>query len=172
MRRIISATAILTAICVSSVASAQEKLDTNPNNITIRGGVALPVDQSLSNVSSTFIDVGIDYLFNASLIKGGETYLSVDGFFNNFNGVTAYPVAINQRFYTGSNPAGRRSYYFIGIGMTWTDVTDKTYDAISARGGIGIELGQNIIAELTGYISNEAGGTRANAVAINLGYRF
>jgi len=56
--------------------------------------------------------------------------------------------------------------------MTWTDVTDKTYDAISARGGIGIELGQNIIAELTGYISNEAGGTRANAVAINLGYRF
>ena len=174
MRKIILAGATLTAISVSAIAGAQSQtmIDTSPNNITIRGGVALPVDQSLSNVSNTFIDIGVEYLFNASLVKGGETYLSVDGFFNNFNGVTAYPVAINQRFFTGTNPAGRRSYYFIGLGVTWTDVSDKTYNAVSARGGIGIELGQNIIAELTGYISNSAGGTRANAVTINLGYRF
>jgi hypothetical protein len=173
MRRMISAVAILTAIGFSALASAQQdRLDTSPNNFTIRGGVALPVDQSLSNVSNTFIDVGVEYLFNSSLIKGGETYLSIDGFFNNFNGVTAYPVAINQRFFTGTSPSGRRSYYFVGVGVTWTDVTNQTFDAISARGGIGTELGQNIIAELAGYISNSAGGTRANAVTINLGYRF
>jgi hypothetical protein len=173
MRRIISAAAILTAIGVCGVASAQTSMiDTSPNNITIRGGVALPIDQSLSNVSSTFANIGLEYNFNNSLIRGGDTYLSIDAFFKNWNGVVAYPVAINQRFYTGTNPAGRRSYYFIGIGMTWTDVTDQTFAAISARGGIGIELGPNIIAELAGYVADEAGGTRANAVTINLGYRF
>jgi len=174
MRRIISAAAILTAIGVSAVASAQSTsmIDASPNNITIRAGVALPIDKSLSNVSNTFTDVGLEYNFNNSLIKGGDTYLSVDAFFFNFNGVVAYPVAINQRFYTGTNPAGRRSYYFVGLGMTWTSVTDQTFNAISARGGMGIELGPNIIAELTGYIANEAGGTRANAITINLGYRF
>jgi len=174
MRRIISAAAILTAIGVSAVAGAQStsSIDTSPNNITIRGGVALPIDKSLSNVSSTFTNVGLEYNFNNSLIKGGDTYLSVDAFFYNFNGVTAYPIAVNQRFYTGTNPAGRRSYFFIGVGMTWTDVSSSTYDAISARGGIGIELGPNIIAELAGYISDEAGGTRTNAITINLGYRF
>jgi len=173
MRRLISAAAILTAFGVSGIAGAQtSSIDTSPNNVTIRGGVALPVDQSLSNVSNTFSNVGIEYLFNASLIRGGDTYLSVDAFFKDFNGVTAYPVAINQRFYTGKNPNGRRSYYFVGVGVTWTDVTNQTFNAISARGGIGIELGPNIIAELAGYISDQAGGTRANAVTINLGYRF
>jgi len=173
MRRIFSAAAILTAIGVTAVASAQSStIDASPNNITIRGGVALPVDKSLSNVSSTFTNVGLEYNFNNSLIKGGDTYLSVDAFFNNFNNVVAYPIAINQRFYTGTNPAGRRSYYFVGVGMTWTDVSNQTFGAISARGGIGIELGPNIIAELAGYISDEAGGTRANAITINLGYRF
>jgi hypothetical protein len=169
----ISAAAILTAIGATAVASAQTSMiDASPNNITIRGGVALPIDQSLSNVSSTFSNIGLEYNFNNSLIKGGDTYLSVDAFFKNFNGVAAYPVAINQRFYTGTNPAGRRSYYFVGVGMTWTDVSNQTYNAISARGGVGIELGPNIIAELAGYISDQAGGTRANAVTINLGYRF
>ncbi len=173
MRRVISAAAILTAIGATAIAGAQtSSIDTSPNNITIRGGVALPVDQSLSNVSNTFTNVGIEYLFNRSLIKGGDTYLSVDAFFKDFNGVTAYPVAINQRFFTGANPAGRRSYYFVGVGLTWTSVTNKTSNGVGARGGIGIELGPNIIAELTGYISDQAGGTRANAVAINLGYRF
>jgi hypothetical protein len=173
MRRIISAAAILTALGVAGVASAQTSMiDASPNNITIRGGVALPIDQSLSNVSSTFTNIGVEYNFNNSLIKGGDTYLSVDAFFKDFNGVAAYPVAINQRFYTGTNAEGRRSYYFVGVGMTWTDVSNQTYSAISARGGIGIELGPNIIAELAGYVSDQAGGTRANAVTINLGYRF
>ena len=174
MRTTISAAAILAAFSLAGVANAQatSSIDASPNNITVRVGVALPIDQSLSNVSNTFSNIGVEYLFNNSLIKGGETYLSIDGFFKDFNGVTAYPVAINQRIYTGSNPQGRRSYYFFGVGLTWTDVSNTTNNAISARGGIGTELGPNIIAELTGYISDVAGGTRANAVAINLGYRF
>ena len=174
MRKTISAAAILAAFSLAGIASAQTSgsIDTYPNNITIRGGVALPIDQSLSNVSNTFTDIGIEYTFNASLLKGGETYISIDGWFNNFNSVVAYPVAINQRFYTGNNPQGRRSYFFVGLGMTWTDVGSQTFNAISARGGIGTELGPNIIAELTGYIADEAGGTRANAITINLGYRF
>ena len=174
MRTTISAAAILAALSLAGVANAQSNstIDASPNNITIRVGVALPIDQSLSNVSNTFSNIGIEYLFNSSLIKGGDTYLSVDGFFKDFSSVTAYPVAINQRFYTGKSAEGRRSYYFVGLGVTWTDVSSTTYNAISARGGIGTELGPNIIAELTGYISDAAGGTRANAITINLGYRF
>jgi len=173
MRTTISAAAVVAAFSLACVAGAQTStIDAYPNNFTIRAGVALPIDKSLSNVANSFTDVGLEYNFNNSLVKGGDTYLSVDGFFNNFNNVTAYPVAINQRFYTGNNPQGRRSYYFVGLGVTWTDVTSKTYSAVAARGGLGMELGQNIIAELAGYISDVAGGTRTNAITINIGYRF
>ncbi len=172
MRRMITAAAIATAVGTCGIANAQQKLDYYPNNFTIRAGVAIPLDSSFSNVSNTFYDLGLEYNFNNSLFKGGETYLSVDGFFNTMNSVDAYPVAINQRFYTGRNAAGRRSYYFVGVGMTFISVTNATYEAISGRAGIGTELGPNIIAELAGYISDEAGGARANAITLDLGYRF
>ncbi len=174
MKRTLLAAAVATALGVTGVASAQsiQPIDASPNNITLRGGVALPVDASLSNVSNTFTDIGIDYNFNNSLIKGGDTYISIDVWFKDFSSVSAYPLAINQRFYTGKNSNGLRSYFFVGVGVTWVSVTDSTFNSISARGGIGTELGQNIIAELTGYISDVAGGTRANAITLDLGYRF
>ena len=173
MRTTISAAAVVAAFSLACVAGAQtSSIDAYPNNFTIRAGVALPIDKSLSNVANSFTNVGVEYNFNNSLVKGGDTYLSIDSFFKNFNNVTAYPIAINQRFYTGAHPLGRRSYYFIGLGITWSSISNPTYSAVSARGGLGMELGPNIIAELAGYVSDQAGGNSINAITINLGYRF
>ncbi|MDR3688377.1 MAG: hypothetical protein P4L46_03285 [Fimbriimonas sp.] len=172
MRRTLTAAAIIATLGVCGVANAQtNNLDTSPNNITIRGGVALPADTSLNNVSNSFIDLGIDYQFGNSLFKGGETYLSVDAFFNDLKNVIAWPAAINQRFYMGQNAQGHRNYFFLGIGMTWVNVTTSG-SGVSARGGLGTELGPNIIAELTGYIADQTKGVRANAVTFDIGYRF
>jgi len=173
MRRILTAAAIVATLGTYGLASAQlsDKLDTSPNNITIRGGIAFPADSSLSNVSNTFSNIGVEYLFNDSLLKGGETYLSVDAFFNNFNNVVAWPVMVNQRFFTGSNPQGRRNYFFIGVGYSFVNIT-QSGGAVGARAGIGTELGPNIIAEFAGYVSDRVEGARANAVTFNIGYRF
>ena len=173
MRRTLTTAAIIASLGVIGAADAQvsNQLNASPNNITIRGGIALPADSSLSNVSSTFNNIGFEYQFGDSLFKGGDTFLSVDAFFNNFNNVVAWPVAVNQRFYTGTNAAGHRSYYFIGVGMTFVNV-NASGSAIGARGGIGTELGPNIIAELGGYITDRAEGVRGNAVTFNIGYRF
>jgi len=173
MTRKLTTAAIIATIGACSAANAQvsNQLNTSPNNITIRGGIALPADSSLSNVSSTFTNLGFEYQFGDSLFKGGDTFLSVDAFFNNFDHVVAWPIAVNQRFYTGTNAAGHRSYYFIGVGMTFLNVTTSG-GAIAARGGLGTELGPNIVAELGGYISDRAEGARGNAVTFNIGYRF
>ena len=172
MRRTLTAAAIMATLGVCGVANAQTNtLDTSPNNITIRGGVALPADNSISSVSNSFINVGVEYLFGNSLLKGSDTFLSVDAFFNTFNNVIAWPVAINERFYLGSNPQGHRNYFFIGVGMTFVNVT-VSGNGIGARGGLGTELGPNIIAELGGYVSDQIQGVRANAVTFDIGYRF
>ncbi len=166
-------TAVIATLGICGVASAQQAstLNASPNNITVRGGVALPVDKSLSNVSNSFGNIGVEYQFGDSLFKGGETYLSVDAFFKDLSNVIAYPVAVNQRFFTGQNAQGHRNYFFVGVGMTFVNVTSSA-NAISARGGFGTELGPNIIAELGGYISDRAAGVRGNAVTFNVGYRF
>ncbi len=173
MRRTFTAAAFIATLGVCGVANAQQTstINASPNNITIRGGVALPADRSLSDVSSTFINLGFEYQFGESLLKGGETYLSIDAFFNNFNNVVAWPVAINQRFYSGTNAQGHRNYFFVGLGMTFVNVSSSG-SAIAARAGIGTELGPNIIAEIGGYVSDRANGVRGNAITFNVGYRF
>jgi len=176
MRRIISAAATIAAFGIVGSASAQTSLsstDLTPTAVTFRGGVCLPLDQTLTDVANSLVDLGVEYVPSSSLIKGGETFYSLDYFSTGFHGSkgTVWTGAINQRWYHGGPDAYRRSYLFLGIGGSVLDV-NTSGTAFAVRGGYGQELGEHIIAEVAGYISDRAGGARANSVTFSLGYPF
>lgn len=178
MKRMFTAAALFAAFGIAGVASAQQggpTADLTPYNVTVRGGVAIPLDSRLTDVGRTLIDLGVEYQLNNSLLKTGETFFSLDYLATNlrFQHGSVIPFMINQRFYL-SQPVGddyRRNYWFIGAGVSFIDISSSD-TAIGLRGGFGAELSEHVVAELAGYISDRASGVRANAVTISLGYRF
>lgn len=173
LRKFGSAALILAALGVSGAALADDEGQYYPNAITLRAGIAVPVDKNISDyMGNALVNVGVEYLLQRPLLSNGDTYLSLDYFFKGFGGKeqgTVLPFTINQRVYTSN--AEFRSYYFFGIGATYFD-TFSTGTAITFRGGVGQELGSRIIAEIAAYISDSANGNRANAITFNVGYRF
>jgi hypothetical protein len=181
MRRTIRFAAIVAALGVVGLASAQNSgqstLDARPTNLTFRGGIVFPLDDNLRAVSDFFGGIGVDYLFPTQLIRGSETYLSLDWFAKgtNLRKGSVLPIALNQRFYLGRGIYNRefRNYFFIGAGVAVIDVGASS-TRFMLRGGVGTELGPNIIAEGVLTLSDESrgSGVRANAIGAYIGYRF
>jgi hypothetical protein len=172
MRKSLNAAAVVAALGVFGAANAQTHADLYPYGITVRAGVAVPIDRSLTNVANALANIGLEYELRTPLLRNGETYLSADFFFKGFGGNgngTVIPVMINQRVYTSI--ADQRSYFFFGVGAAFMNVAGNG-TALAARGGVGQELGPHVVAEIAAYISDRAGGARANAITFNLGYRF
>ena len=173
--------AIAAMIAISGVANAQysgsTSVNARPSGVTFRGGIILPVDSNLRDVSTTFIGIGMEYSLTHTYLNSGETFVSVDWFGKSGSGAhgNVFPVCINQRFYTGTKTnryGSGRTYFFVGAGVTFIDVTEAT-NQIGARGGIGMELGPSIVVEAAGYLSGKArDGVSADAVGLYVGYRF
>ncbi len=167
---------MVAALGIAGSAVAQggpNDLDLYPYGVTLRGGIVLPVDRTLSNVASTLVNIGLDYDLRSSLFKTGETYISADYIFRGFGksgGGSIVPLMLNQRMYT-SDVDFKRSYFFFGVGVVFVNVGGAGR-ALAARGGVGMELGPRTIAEVALLLSDRAGGARANALTINIGYRF
>jgi hypothetical protein len=172
--RIITAAAVLAAFGIAGAASAQTRtLDLQPVGVSVRGGVVLPLDNQLEDLGTSLIGLGVEYTLPQPLIRsGGETFLSLDYIAAKIGGDkgSVFPLAINQRWYTDES-AIRRSYYFFGVGATFLDL-DRAETTIGIRGGFGTELGDRIFAEVAGFLSDKAGGARANGLGLYLGYRF
>lgn len=175
MRRIITLAATFAAMALGVTASAQidTTVDYYPYGCTIRGGVSLPIDSSLQNIGKTLLGLGIDYRFKEPLLGGGETYLALDYFGTGITSAKGYvfPITLNHRFYTGKRGEGRRTYAFIGAGVSYIEYQDNA-TALTLRGGFGAELSDNIIFETAAYLSDKAAGTKVNSVAFYVGYRF
>jgi hypothetical protein len=173
MRRSLTAAALLAAFGICGAAAAQSRPEElYPTGITLRGGVAIPIDKSLTNVASALGDIGVEYTLTRPLLSAGDTFLSFDYFWKAFGGNGGGSVStlmLNQRVYTSE--AEFRSYYFFGVGAAFVNVGGNG-TALAARLGVGQELGKAVIAEIGGYISDRTGGTRANAVTLSIGYRF
>jgi hypothetical protein len=174
MRKSLTLAAMVAAFGVASIASAQSGInnDLYPYGITLRGGVAVPLDRSLTNVSSALVNLGAEFDLRRPLLKNGDTYVALDYFFKGFGGSgggSVLPLTINQRVYT--SVADYRSYFFFGVGASFINVAGNG-TALTARGGVGQELGPRVIAEIAAYLSDRAGGARANAITFNIGYRF
>jgi hypothetical protein len=173
MRRL-TICAAFAALAGAASAQTVRPMDFNPSGITVRGGVVLPLDSTLSDVDNLFINIGLEFQIPRPLLRSGETYLSIDYWTNSFNDQdgTVLPIFVNHRFYQDNNKVpGARTYWFFGLGAAIIDVTSSG-TAIAGRAGVGKELGENIIFETAVNLSDRAGGARANAVAFNIGYRF
>ncbi len=176
MRSMRLSAALAAALGVCGFAAAQNvpaNIDYNANGFSVRGGVAVPLDSTLSDLGSTLIDIGVEWTFPTPLLANGETYLSADYFGKGikFDKGSVIPLAINQRIYNRGDEQGQRTYYFFGVGIAFIDV-DTSGTAALARAGFGKELGLNTFFETAGYISDRGGGARANSITFNLGYRF
>ena len=173
--------AVVAAFGITGIPSAQNadtRIDATPSDLTFRGGIVLPIDDNLREASDFFGAIGVDYEFKTQLIKGSTTYMSADWYFKGSNGSNGnvFPIAINQRFWGSKGSpfwSEGRSYFFIGGGVAIIDVASKSSTKFMLRGGIGTEIGPNIIAEATLTLSDRSStDVRANAVGIFLGYRF
>jgi hypothetical protein len=172
--------AALAAVGIVGGAMAQQdtKIDATPSYLTFRGGLLFPLDDNLRESSDLFGGIGIDYEFPTQLIRGSLTYASIDWWFRTSNGDNGnvFPIAINQRFYSkgGSQFYDEgRSYFFVGAGVAIIDVAGKSTGKWMIRGGVGMEIGPNVIAEGVITFSDESSTkVRANGIGVYLGYKF
>ena len=133
MKQILYGAAIVSAIAISGLASAQynpSPVEVHASGLTIRGGVVIPADNNLRDFSKTLLGVGGEYSFTHEFVQGAETYLSIDWFGKTASGGKGniFPVCINERFYTGKSRYGKggRAYFFVGVGTTFIDITAST----------------------------------------------
>lgn len=178
MKQLFYGAAIFAAIAGSGIASAQSNTPTmsavSASGLAIRGGVVVPFDDNLRDISKTFVGIGAEYTFTHQFLANSETYISLDWIAKNINGGDSfYPVCINQRFYTGNSRYGSgRAYFFVGLGETFYNLGDDS-KKLGGRGGIGMEFGPSLFFEGAAFFAGkDTGGTSGNAIGAYLGYRF
>ncbi len=170
----------LAAIGIVGGAVAQSddtRIDATPSFLTFRGGLVIPWDDNLREVSDLFGGIGIDYEFPSQIVRGALTYFSADWWFRTSNGDNGnvFPLAVNFRFYNNAGlsyyPEGR-TYFFVGVGAAIIDAGKSSAEWM-LRGGVGAELGPNVIGEAVLTFSDESSTkVRANGIGFYLGYRF
>ena len=175
MSKMKTVVAAVAAFGVCGIASAQlstGSVDLTPYNMSVRAGIAVPIDRTLTDVGGVLVNLGLEYNLPRALLAGGESFVALDYIFRGFGtggGGSVLPLTLNQRIYTGNGL--RRSYYFFGAGLAMR-TSGGSGSALAVRGGIGQELGPSIIAEAGIVLSEPAGNVRANAITFNVGYRF
>lgn len=172
---ILSAASVLMAGSRAMAQISYPPLDPTPYGFSFRGGVVFPFDNDLSDISSTWLGVGVDFTFTKQFIKNSETYLSADYITKNTSGQrgTFWPLLINQRFYSRrSDPDANRTYLLAGFGMAIVDVIDSD-TVICGRVGLGMELSRQIFVEGSLFFSDRStGGIITSSAGLYLGYRF
>ena len=164
---------VAAGIAAAAISSAQSAPYQLPTNSGVRIGVALALDSSLRDSSSTLFGLGLDLPLNLVLSKDAETILSFDYLTKSSSGgrSTLIPILINARFY-GKTPAGmQRSYFFVGAGGALVDVNSANF-VLAGRLGVGTEFSQVIYGEASILFSDASAGARANSLGLFIGYRF
>lgn len=171
----------LAAIGIVGGAYAQSddtRIDATPSYLTFRGGLVFPLDDNLRESADLFGGIGLDYEFPTQIVRGATAYFSADWWVRTSNGDNGniFPLAVNLRWYTGGGNSyykEGRSYYFLGAGVAIIDVGGSSSAKWMLRGGVGTQLGPNVIAEAIATFSDESDSkVRANAIGVYLGYKF
>ena len=144
----------------------------NLNGISVRLGVAFPIDNTLSNSATTLTNFGVEFQAGSSLSKNGEAYVAVDYLFKTFgNKGSILPITFNQRFY-GKGMGDRRSYAFAGVGIAFIDTSAASQTALALRGGLGMNLSDSTFVEAAGTFSTKTDAGSFNTIGLYFGYRF
>jgi hypothetical protein len=164
----------LAALMTCGVASAQNTTnDMNLNGISMRLGLAYPIDNTLRGFSESLSGIGIEFAQNGSIAKNGESYVAIDYMtkrLGEFGKGAVVPVTYNTRIYNGQGK--RRTYTFFGAGVGFADFTSAE-TVLIARGGLGIQLSDSNFLEATGTFSAATANTGSiNTIGLYFGYRF
>ena len=146
-----------------------------PTNVTMRLGAFIPGDTTMKDSSATWYTLSLEYIPGNQFISGSETYLMMEYFGKSTSGKGwALPITVNQRvIVNGANSEShQKTYAFIGVGAAFMDIVDSN-TVLMFRGGLGLELGQKIVAEIAGYMSGkDRNDVRLNGLGFSLGYKF
>jgi hypothetical protein len=165
----------LSALSICGVASAQMGEQGSPVNlsgVSVRLGVAFPIDNTLSSVTKSFTNLGVEFQAGSALSKNGEAYVAIDYMFSSFaKKGSIIPITFNQRFY-GKGVGARKSYAFAGLGVAFIDAGSASETAAVLRGGLGMNLSETTFVEAAGTFSNKTDAGAVNTIGIYFGYRF
>lgn len=173
MNKIALTVAALGLVGISTAQVANKSADFTLSSYTLKAGGIFPVDDDLSNLGDNLLAIGIEYRLPDTLLKGGETFISAEYWSRGlrFGKGSVIPITINQRFYGQRFANNGQTYAFLGIGVGIIDVNTSD-NVFLGRAGLGINLNENIFAEVAGYISDRSNAGRANAIGFFFGYRF
>ncbi len=175
MKRSVLVAAAAFGLVAAVSAQSRQTIDPTPSGISFRGGIVLPVDDDLRDISNSWFGFGLDYHFNKQYLKNSDTYISLDMVLasDNFDKGIYWPVMLSQKFYTGGDELGQnRSYFNVGLGVVFFDVSSAD-TRLGAKVGFGKEFGPNIFGEATFFMSRQSsGGVNAASFGAYIGYKF
>ena len=173
MKSTLNFAAVCAVFATAAVASAQ--YDLTPRNVTIRGGIVLPINDALKSVKNTFMGIGVDYPLEKSLFSKGETYISFDWVAKNLSGKGGqfFPINVNQRFMLNGGAGSTPMYAFAGGGLTVYNFTSSD-TKIGGRIGLGFQVSETMNLEGCLFFAEKAKNSsiKSNSIAFYLGWRF
>lgn len=172
MNKMIAAVAALGVMAGAvSAQSTAQKFDYTPYNYSFRIGVGFPNDGALKANQDNWTNIGVDYNFNTSILRNGDSYLSVDWVTEEFSDYDNSMVTIflNNRFYMDETS---QIYLIGGIGAVIAEFTAGKETIFGGRFGVGYNLGQNIFLTGTYTFAGKVDGINPSHTSINIGYRF
>jgi hypothetical protein len=180
MRNSFLAATALGATVLSASALGQVShtpVDATPYNMSFKGSLYLPIDDTLRSIDNWFVGAGVEYLFPTQIIRGSETFLELDAFLHTTAGsnLTIIPLTLNQRFWgkPGSGLFGSegRTFFYVGAGVTWFDPRGQA--ELTGHFGIGSELGLRTYVEASLFVAEaDRRGFRNTGATFSIGYRF
>lgn len=177
MKRSLTLAASAFGLGCAALSSAQVRnvIDPTPSGISFRGGVVLPIDDTLRDVVKTWVGLGMDYTFTKQYLKNSDTSVTLDYIFKSSSGDRGsfWPVNLTQRFYSGGNQLGEdRTFVDVGLGAVFFDIFGSD-TVLGGKVGIGREFGPNIFGTATLFMSQQSThGLNANSFGFYVGYRF
>jgi hypothetical protein len=176
MTRVLVALAILGVGALASAQDTPGDLSSAAVGFGFRLGGFFPADNKVRDVKSSFLDVGLEYELEKSLLANGTSYIAGDWISSTFlGGQHIATLSINQRIYTKNErfAAGGSAYFYAGVGAQWLHVAGSTSSTTwLLRGGIGSEFKGNYFLEVGGQFSPKVSGVNGSGISASVGYRF
>lgn len=163
----------LAALMITGAAYAQN--DNGMNGVSLRLGMAFPLDNTLSGINDNFTSLALEFQTPTSMAKGTDSYLAIDYFsktLGSFNKGSVIPVTYNIRFNQKSNNS-RQTYAFAGLGIAIVDLVGPSETVIAARGGFGMNVSDHTFLEAAGTFTPSTNTNGSfNTIGLYFGYRF
>lgn len=172
MNKFTTAALVLGAVSATSFAQTRE-FDPTPSGIGFRIGIAIPSDSALRDIDDTWTSLGVDYNIENSILRTGNSFISLDYFSKNLSGTggQVWNLMLGNRFFPNTTAGGYNLYFLAGLGTVVLDGDDREFK-FGGIIGAGLELGPALFMEGRYSVSEKVDGINPGMLGIYLGYRF